>query len=108
MTQIVQYIREHLGDRIKLDDMARMAGLSPAHFVRKFRIKTGCSPHQWILEQRLSRAEELLKRTDLSITEIAYQIGFADQSHLTRLFRRSRGVTPHQFRESGLRYDART
>jgi len=96
--RVTEYIQDNLGGRLKLADLASLAQLSPPHFARLFRQSTGVSPHQWLLEQRLAKAEDLLRNSKLTISEIATRTGFSDQSHLTRLFRRSRGVTPFQFR----------
>ncbi len=98
--RVTEYLQDNLGGRPTLKDLASLARLSPPHFARLFRQSTGVSPHQWLLEQRLAKAEDLLRNSDLIISEIATRTGFSDQSHLTRLFQRSRGVTPFQFRMS--------
>ena len=69
------------------------------HFARTFKQSEGATPHTFVLERRLARARELLTRTDLSLSEVAFAVGFADQSHFTRRFRQMVGVSPEQFRK---------
>ncbi len=95
---VMEFIRENLNTRFSLEELASLANLSPVHFARLFRRTTGMAPHQWLLEQRLKRAEDLLRNSRLPISQVAARTGFSDQSHLTRHFRRSRGVTPSEFR----------
>ena len=97
-TRVVEYIRAHLDRNIHIDELADAVGLSVFHFAKLFKRITGSSPHQYILHTRLERATELLRNTQLSLNEIALQAGFADQSHLTNVFRRINGVTPSRFR----------
>jgi AraC family transcriptional regulator len=98
LQSVIEYMQANLGRRVSLEELASIAQLSAVHFTRLFRQTTGQPPHQWLLEQRLAKAEELLHAKHLSISEIASQTGFSDQSHLTRAFRRSRGITPSLFR----------
>lgn len=93
----LEYIHEHLGDTITLKAIAAAAGLSQFHFARQFKLKMGCSPYQFVLQKRIERAKELLIRGDHSITAIASELGFSDQSHLTLHFKRLTGTTPRAF-----------
>lgn len=92
------YVAEHLHERIALDDLAASVALSRFHFARRFRQSMGTSPHEFVLGQRVERARTLLSRTDDRIHDIAFSCGFADQSHLTRVFKKRVGVTPGRFR----------
>jgi AraC family transcriptional regulator len=98
MKRVTDYIGENLDSRLTLSDIADAANLSPFHFSRLFKTSTGVSPHQYVTEQRLQRARELLIGTDLPIHEIAWQTGFSDQSHLGRHMRRRFGITPKSLR----------
>jgi AraC family transcriptional regulator len=98
LTQVTDYIHTHLAERVALDDLARVAGVSPSHFTRIFRASTGQSPHQYVLGQRLEQARRALLTTDTAIADIADACGFADQSHLTRTMRRHLGLTPSALR----------
>jgi transcriptional regulator GlxA family with amidase domain len=78
--------------------LARVCGLSPSHFGRAFKASTGLTPHKWLLWFRVQRAAELLERTEDSISTIAVTCGFADQSHLTRVFHALMGTSPAHWR----------
>jgi AraC family transcriptional regulator len=93
--QVIAYIHDNLAQNLSLADLAKIANLSPSRFTRVFRQETGLSPHQYLIQARIERAKHLLRsRGELSIGEIAHQVGFADQSHFTRHFKRIVGVTP--------------
>lgn len=98
LAHVVDFIHANLAERVTLEELARVAGVSPSHFTRAFRASTGQSPHQYVLRQRLERARKALVTTDTGIAEIADTCGFADQSHLTRTMRRQLGVTPSALR----------
>jgi AraC family transcriptional regulator len=73
--------------------------MSPYHFSRLFKQSTGHSPYQFVIKCRVERARELLLNSDLSIAQITYTVGFANQSHLTNHFKRMLGVTPKMVRQ---------
>jgi AraC family transcriptional regulator len=83
---------------ISLADVAQACNLSSSHFARSFRRSTGQSPHRWLLQRRVVRAQCLLLETTLTLAEIAIAAGFADQSHLTKVFRRFTGSSPRIWR----------
>ena len=78
--------------------LARRCGLSRSYFIRAFKISMGLPPHHWLMHRRIERARELLVRTNESIAEIAISCGFADQSHLTRVFHNFVGESPAAWR----------
>jgi AraC family transcriptional regulator len=82
-----------LGERLRLADLAAAADLSPFHFARAFRATVGESPHAWVMARRLERAREALRAGEPPAA-VATALGFADQAHLTRAFRRRFGCTP--------------
>ena len=92
--RICEYIESHLDQKIGLEALAGMAGLSTHHFARAFHQSVGMSPHSYLLSRRLERAEQMLRETRLPLSEIAAATGFADQSHLSRHFRRRTGMSP--------------
>jgi AraC family transcriptional regulator len=96
----IEYIHAHLSSELTLAGMARVACLSPYHFSRAFRKSTGISPHQYVLRTRVEKAKHLLRASDLSLSEIAFRVGFFDQSHLARHFKRRYGVSPRTFRRA--------
>jgi AraC family transcriptional regulator len=92
------YVHERLQENISLDDLAGTVGLSRYHFARRFRQSTGTTPHEFVLQQRVERAKTLLHRTNTPLLDVACICGFADQSHMTREFRKRVGVTPGRYR----------
>ncbi|MBD2771358.1 helix-turn-helix domain-containing protein [Iningainema tapete] len=97
LRQATEYIYEHLAQNPSLTEMAQMVQMSPYYFSRLFKQSTGLTPHQYLIKCRIEQAKRLLKTTNLSIAKIAQQVGFVDQSHLTRHFKRHVGVPPSQF-----------
>ncbi|MBX9602636.1 MAG: AraC family transcriptional regulator [Bryobacteraceae bacterium] len=93
------YLIENCGRNIRLEQLAAVARLSPFHFTRVFRRGTGLPPHAFLLQIRLARARTLL-REGLDLPAVAAETGFADQSHFTRHFRRTFGITPGVYRQS--------
>ena len=87
-----------LNDVPGIAELASMCKLSQSHFVRDFKQTTGLPPHRWLLMQRVKRAEILLQDTKMQVSEIALECGFADQSHLTRVFTKAVGVSPQAWR----------
>lgn len=92
--RICEFIESHLGEKISLDDLSSMAGLSPYHFARAFQQSVGMPPHRYLLRKRLEHVEEMLRDTQLPLSQIALAVGFSDQSHLARHFRRLTGMPP--------------
>jgi AraC family transcriptional regulator len=78
----------------------RIADISPTYFASLFKRAMGISPHQYVIQQRVERAKLMLSKTDLAIADIALQVGFSSQSHLTQQFKRLTGITPKQVRPS--------
>ena len=100
LRRVREYIDGRLGDSISLDAMATVAELSRCHFARAFKQSVGTSPHAYVVQRRLDRAERLLADTDLSLCQVALDSGFSDQSHFSSYFRKSFGESPRAFRRS--------
>ena len=98
LKRVRDYIEAHLDNRLTLTDLARVACLSPYHFSRSFKQSIGIGPQRYVIQRRLERAKAMIRRTNQPLAEIAQQVGFADQSHLTSIFRRETGVTPGRYR----------
>lgn len=88
------FIEAHLESGMTVGQIADAVRISPSHFSRIFRNATGRSPYPYVMELRMSRAKEMLVRGRCSLKEVTYAMGFADQSHFTREFRRTFGMTP--------------
>lgn len=98
LLKVLDYIDAHLGDEIKLADLAQLIDISQFHFGRQFKQSLGLSPYQYLLQQRVERAKQFLKKADRSIVEIALDCGFNSHSHFGRKFRQLTGVTPKAYR----------
>jgi AraC-like DNA-binding protein len=92
-----QLISDTLSENISLETISDHVGLSPFYFTRIFRHYTGLPPHAYRKQQRIQRAKQLL-RAQMPISQVAFETGFADQSHLTRHFKQIVGVTPGQYK----------
>ncbi|MCG3181915.1 MAG: HTH-type transcriptional activator RhaS [Phycisphaerae bacterium] len=94
----MKYLAAHFQDPVSRDQVARMAGLSPAYFSRLIHQRMGRSFSDLVNQMRADRAAELLRDTDKSVLAIALEVGFNDQSYFTKVFRRYRRMTPRQYR----------
>jgi transcriptional regulator GlxA family with amidase domain len=83
---------------LEVADLARAAGLSPAHFSREFRRAFGVSPHAYLLTRRLERAAALLRTTDHAIADICWSVGLRSLGSFTSSFRRAFGLSPAAYR----------
>jgi len=100
LRRVREYIDAHLDAEIQVKTLAEIAGFSVYHFARAFKQSMGVPPHRFVVERRLTRAAELIRDTDRSLSEIALEVGCSDQSHFTTLFRRFFGETPSVFRRA--------
>ena len=98
LERVRDYIEAHLDDDLSLTALADIACLSPYHFSRSFKQAMGVGPQRYVIQRRLERAKSLIRRTNEPLAQIAQRVGFADQSHLTSIFRRETGVTPGRYR----------
>jgi len=100
LQQTLDYIHASLDQTISLAALANLLGMSQYHFCKSFKQSMGMAPYQYVMQQRVERAKQLLKQKDLPIAEIALQCGFSDQSHFTKQFRQlTGGITPKAYRE---------
>lgn len=95
---VVEFIEHHLAEKIPLVTLARLARLSLYHFARAFRHSFGVPPHHYHMARRMARAQDLLLRSPLPVTQIGLRIGFRETSSFTRAYRRYAGVAPSEFR----------
>jgi AraC-like DNA-binding protein len=95
-----EILRANLEGGVLLKEVARECGLSAGHFSRAFRRTLGVTPHKWLIEQRIARSKEKLCDGELSLSAVAAECGFSDQSHLTRIFRQTVGVSPGAWRRA--------
>jgi AraC family transcriptional regulator len=98
LRQAIEYIQAHLGESLSLNNIANELGMSQYYFCHLFKRSTGISPHQFLIQQRVERAKHLLKHSEQTITAIAMDCGFANQSHFAKYFRQCTGMNPSEFR----------
>jgi AraC family transcriptional regulator len=98
LKQIQDYIEDHLAEEIAIETMAALVPMSQFHFARAFKTATGETPHKYLTQRRMERAKVLLTVTKLAIAEVAYRVGFSNQSHFTAHFRKATGMTPKDYR----------
>lgn len=94
LRQVIDYIQTHLALDLGLEELATVAQMSSHYFCQRFKESTGITPHQYVIRCRIERAKELLLQGELVIADVARSVGFIDQSHLTRHFKRLMGITP--------------
>ncbi len=100
LARVVDYIDAHLDAALSVDDLARVACLSPSHFARAFRSATGDAPHGYVTRRRMDLASRLLRDTKDPIPEIAVTTGFSCQSSFTRQFTKDIGMPPGKYRRT--------
>lgn len=98
LRKITRHIERHLAQAMTTEELAALVKLSKGHFCRAFKASLGETPHSYIMRLRLRRAQTLMLRTSDPLSQIAIACGMTDQAHLSRLFRRTLGTTPMQWR----------
>ena len=96
---VIRHVEERFHGSVSMAEMARLAGLSPTHFNRRFRQLLRMTPTAYLRAVRVQRARTLLATTRKSLAEIAALTGFTDQSHFTKRFRQTTGLTPDAYRK---------
>jgi len=97
LQQVVDYIHAHLERDLSLKELAAVVQMSAHYFSQLFKQSTGITPHQYVIHCRIERAKELLMQRKLTISDVAKVVGFVDQSHFHRHFKRLVGITPKAF-----------
>ena len=100
LSRVLEKIEANLDTDLSLESLAEESGYSRAHFLRMFRAATGLTPHQYVLDLRLKRAQDSLRQKGSSIIEVAVACGFSSQSHMTSVFRQRLEMTPGEFRRN--------
>jgi AraC-like DNA-binding protein len=96
-----KFLDEHLSDKVTLEDLSKEADLPPFRLLRAFRRELGVTPHSYQIQARIRRVHGLI-RTGIPLAEVAHDAGFADQAHMTRVYKNIMGGTPGQFRVAAL------
>ncbi len=103
LNRVIEFVEAQLDRELSLDDLARIAGLSPFHFSRVFKLTTGETPYYFVCSRRLARAQQLLTESDMGLAELALACGFASQSHFTAAFSKPFGTSPGRYRRARMR-----
>ena len=98
--RVVDYIESAIDQDLRLPALADVAAMSMYDFARRFKKTVGVSPHAYVLSRRIARARAMLTRSESNLAHVALACGFANQSHLTTIFRRDLGVTPGVYRRN--------
>ncbi|MEM6253562.1 MAG: AraC family transcriptional regulator [Cyanobacteria bacterium P01_D01_bin.156] len=96
LNQVKDYITAHLDQNLGLAELAQQVGMSQFYFSRLFKQSMQVTPHQYVIQQRVEQAKQLIQKGQLSLVEVALECGFSNQSHLNRHFKRLLGVTPKE------------
>lgn len=98
LKQVIEYVHDNLGEELSLIALAEQVNLSAFHFSRLFKSSLGLSPHQYVLQTRLERAKKLITvAAELNLADVSLQVGFYDQAHFTKAFKRLVGLSPKGF-----------
>jgi transcriptional regulator GlxA family with amidase domain len=100
LAPLLDWVVEHLDEDITVDDLARRAAMSPRTFARRFRAETGVTPYNWLLNQRVMRAQHLLESSHEPVERIADLVGFGSAALMRHHFQRVRGTTPQAYRRT--------
>jgi len=98
----IEYIQSHLSEKLTVDAIASSAGYSPSYFSQLFQKEMGMSPYQFVVQNRVERAQQLLQTTQLPIQDIAFQTGFNSVANFCYAFKKATGITPHEHRIRGI------
>ena len=98
-SRALQFIRNHVFDRITVEDVSDHMQFSSGYLEAQIKKETGSSVHRWIALAKLDEAEKMLKYTDYSLSEIAVILGYTDQSHFSKAFKNEKGISPFRFRK---------
>ena len=98
--QALGYFERHWNESISIEGYALHNRMTPCWFRQKFKEYTGCSPLQYLLSLRISRAMNLLEHTDYNITQVSYAVGYENVSYFRRLFQKHTGMTPGEYQHS--------
>lgn len=98
LRRAIAFMEANLQDPFDLTQLAQTVGMSPFHFSRLFKKATGLSPSHYFIRQRITKAQQLLQETDVSIIEVGMSVGYSSPSHFAQIFRREAGVSPSDYR----------
>ena len=98
LARVFDFMHAHIGDQVCMDDLASVVCLSPFHFARMFRARTGMPPYRYLAALRIERSKSLLSLSDAPLVEVAMAACFSTQANFTRAFKAATGMTPGDYR----------
>lgn len=98
--KVILYISQNLVAKISLEKLAEISGFSLSHFKTKFKEETGMPPAEYITLQKIKYAKKLLETTDMSVTELAYELGFSSSNYFSSVFKKILNITPQQYKKN--------
>ncbi len=101
ISTVKDYVEEHISDNITVKELADTVHMSVTHFSRVFKERSGFSPYEYVVNIRLNKAKELLLKSDMTITDIAYETGFNSEANFVYCFTKNVGLSPGKFRKAG-------
>ncbi|MGC1309448.1 MAG: AraC family transcriptional regulator, partial [Phormidesmis sp.] len=99
LARVIDYMKANLTQDLSILDLATLTGMSKSHFSRSFKQSVGIPPYQYLMQQRVEQAKQLLEKQSIAISTIALDCGFANQTHLTKVFRQMTGMTPRAYQK---------
>lgn len=99
LERVIDYMKANLTRDLSILDLATLTSMSESYFSRSFKQSVGIAPYQYLMQQRVERAKQLLKQQAISISNIALDCGFSNQTHLTKVFRQVTGMTPKAYQK---------
>jgi AraC family transcriptional regulator len=99
LERVIDYVKANLSQDLSILDLATLTGMSESHFSRSFKQSVGITPYQYLMQQRVELAKQLLEKRSIAISTIALDCGFANQTHLTKVFRQMTGMTPKAYQK---------
>jgi RpiB/LacA/LacB family sugar-phosphate isomerase len=99
LQRVFAYVSENLAKEVSVAELAQAVGMSQYYFSKLFKLSTGTTPHQYVMRQRVERAQSLLRDGSHALANVAREVGFETQSHFTSVFRHLVGITPKRYRE---------
>jgi RpiB/LacA/LacB family sugar-phosphate isomerase len=100
LARVIEHIRNNLDTPLAVSALCRIAEMSQSHFSKLFKLSTGLTPHQFVLQERINRSKELLRQGHAKLVDVALGVGFENQAHFTTVFGNLVGMTPRQFQRS--------
>jgi AraC-like DNA-binding protein len=95
---VLDYVDQHLGEAIRVPDLARLVHLEPSYFSRLFSMSMGVSPERHVIQRRIFRARQMLMQFDRPLESVAHELGFTDAFHFSKTFKKLVGVPPSKYR----------